>query len=329
MPTDLRCVNYNVAQIVSDASNENIPWVEKYRPTSFDQIVLDDVNRKILSNIIEQHHFPNLIFYGPPGTGKTTTIINLINEYQQRWYGEKIKECVVHLNASDERGIDVIRNQIQQFVNSSGLFKKGMKFIILDEVDSMTKTAQQALRYLIQETSFTSNVRYCLICNYISRIDASLQDVFITLRFNELPKFDIILFLKNILVNESVDDVDDADISHVVSLYKSDIRSMINYIQCNHRNLVNSKIFNKATLEHFLKSVPLRETKELLNDVDTICTNHNISKTFFIKQVILLSINKNTANVYKFRDIIHNLNVNVDYVLAYLLLKIKAGDILL
>jgi DNA polymerase III delta prime subunit len=307
----------------------NIPWVEKYRPTNFESIVLDSTNKKIIKNIIEHDHFPNLIFYGPPGTGKTTTIINLVNEYQQKWCGEKVNECVIHLNASDERGIDVIRNQIQQFVGSSGLFKKGMKFVILDEVDSMTKSAQQALRFLIQETAFTSNVRYCLICNYISRIDSSLQDILITLRFNELPKADIMKFLKNILKNENIEDVYEMDIEHVIDLYKSDIRSMINYIQCNYRNLVNSKIFNKFTLENFLNSTKTREIKELLNDVDCIVQTHNISNTYFIKQIIQFSINKDIRNLQKFRDIIHNLDVRTDYVLSYLLLKIKTGDILL
>lgn len=307
----------------------NIPWVEKYRPSNFDNIVLDDINKKVLKNIINNQHFPNLIFYGPPGTGKTTTIINLVNEYQKRWYGEKINECVIHLNASDERGIDVIRTQIQQFVSSSGLFKKGMKFVVLDEVDSMTKTAQQALRFLIQETAFSSNVRFCLICNYISRIDASLQDILITLRFNELPKHEISKFLKNILITEKIDDVNDTDILRVIDLYKSDIRSMINYIQCNHRNLVNSQIFNQETLKKFMYSVKSSEIKELLSAIDTIIQTHNISKTYFIKQIIHYSINKNINNLHKFRDIIHNLNVRTDYVLSYLLLKIKTGDILL
>lgn len=315
--------------LIKDKMLNNIPWVEKYRPTNFDKIVLDSINKKILKNIIENDHFPNLIFYGPPGTGKTTTIINLVNEYQERFCGEKINECVIHLNASDERGIDVIRNQIQQFVGSSGLFKKGMKFVILDEVDSMTKTAQQALRFLIQETAFTSNVRYCLICNYISRIDSSLQDILITLRFNELPKADIMKFLKNILKNENIDDVYEIDIENVIEMYKSDIRSMINYIQCNHRNLVNSNIFNKTTLENFLHLVKKREIKELLNDVDGIVQTHNISKTYFIKQIIQHAINKNVINLHKFRDIIHNLDVRTDYILSYLLLKIKTGDILL
>ena len=116
----------------------NMPWVEKYRPTSFDNIVLDPINRQIFENIINQNNIPNLIFYGPPGTGKTTTIINLINKYQEK-YNQKNKGLMIHLNASDERGIDVIRNQINNFVNTKTLFTHGIKFIILDEVDYMTK----------------------------------------------------------------------------------------------------------------------------------------------------------------------------------------------
>ena len=124
------------------------PFVEQYRPTNFENIVLDPLNKKILKNIIETSYFPNLLFYGPPGTGKTTTIINLIDAYQER-IGIRNKGLIIHLNASDERGIDIIRNQIHFFVNSKPLFHSGMKFVILDEVDYMTKTAQQAFRYEI------------------------------------------------------------------------------------------------------------------------------------------------------------------------------------
>ena len=159
---------------------DNRPWIEKYRPTQFDDIVLDPLNKKLLENIIKQNNFPNLLFYGPPGTGKTTTIINLINRYQDE-YNQKNKGLMIHLNASDDRGIDVIRNQINQFVNTKTLFGNGMKFVILDEVDYMTKNAQQALKYLIQQ--YANNIRFCLICNYISRIDTSLQNEFIRLRF--------------------------------------------------------------------------------------------------------------------------------------------------
>ena len=174
-------------------------WVEKYRPKIFQDIVLDPLNRQILNNIIETSYFPNLLFYGPPGTGKTTSIINLINSYQEK-LNTKNKDLIIHLNASDERGIDIIRNQINFFVNSKPLFHTGMKFVILDEVDYMTKNAQQALRYLLQ--NYSSNVRFCLICNYISKIDEGLQNEFIRLRFNQLPKTDIIKFLNNISVSE-------------------------------------------------------------------------------------------------------------------------------
>ena len=119
------------------------PWVEKYRPTNFDDIVLDDINKKILNNILNSNSFPNLLLYGPPGTGKTTTIINLVNKFHGK-HNQNNKSLTIHLNASDERGIDIIRNQINQFVNSKNLFTSGTKLVILDEVDYMTKNAQQA-----------------------------------------------------------------------------------------------------------------------------------------------------------------------------------------
>ena len=130
-------------------NTSSIPWVEKYRPSTFDTIVLDHLNKIILNNIIEKNSFPNLLLYGPPGTGKTTTIINLINKYQEK-NNQVHKGLVIHLNASDERGIDIIRNQIRQFVDSDTLFVTGLKFVILDEVDYMTKHAQQSLKYLLQ-----------------------------------------------------------------------------------------------------------------------------------------------------------------------------------
>ena len=123
---------------------EHCPWIEKYRPTEFKDIVLDDTNKKILTNIIKNDYFPNLLFYGPPGTGKTTTIINLIKSYQDTHHQKRQKQFMIHLNASDDRGIDIIRNQIYQFVNIKTLFGHGTKFVSLDEVYYMTKNAQYA-----------------------------------------------------------------------------------------------------------------------------------------------------------------------------------------
>ena len=215
-----------------------IPWVEKYRPEKMEDIVLDSTNKKILENILEQNYFPNLLLYGPPGTGKTTTIINLINRYQEQ-YDQKRKDLKIHLNASDDRGIDIIRNKINQFVNTNTFFKSGTKFVILDEVDYMTKNAQQALRYLIQQ--YSKNIRFCLICNYICRIDSALQNEFLKLKFCHLPKNDIYNFINKIQKNEKLN-LTKKNINNIQNLFNSDIRSMINYLQSNSNKLKNKKI---------------------------------------------------------------------------------------
>jgi replication factor C subunit 3/5 len=214
---------------VKDKSNSTVPWIEKYRPKRFNDIVLDPINRCFFHNILDKNYFPNLIFYGTPGTGKTTTIINLINEYQSR-YNSLAKGSIIHLNASDERGVDIIRNQINQFVKSKNMFVPSCKFVILDEVDHMTKNAQQALKYLIQTSNY--DVHYCLICNYISKIDEQLQQEFICVRFNQLPKMEIIHFIKNICIQENIQ-LDSEKIETIQEIYKSDIRSIINFIQLN------------------------------------------------------------------------------------------------
>lgn len=228
------------------------PWIEKYRPNHFNNIVLEPMNREIFQNIITTGYFPNLIFYGPPGTGKTTTIINLINSYQMQHFRID-KSLVIHLNASDERGIDIVRNQIYTFVKSSNMFYQGTKFVILDEVDYMTKNAQQALKYLLQICG--DNVKFCLICNYISKIDESLQNEFICVRFNQLPRNEIITFIKGISEKENIK-MSDNVIKAIQSIYKSDIRSMINFIQLNQNldfskwkySVLNNQVFEQIHL---------------------------------------------------------------------------------
>ena len=236
---------------------QNIPWVEKYRPSQFEDIVLEPMNRKIFENILEKNYFPNLLFYGPPGTGKTTTIINLINEYQKK-YNQVSKGTIIHLNASDERGIDIIRNQIFQFVRSKNMFDKGLKFVILDEVDYMTKNAQQALKYLLQ--TCTLNVRFCLICNYISKIDESLKNEFISIRFNQLPQKDIHAFLKHVSTSENIVLTD--EIIHTIQeLFRSDIRSMINFIQL-HQSISNLDEILTDTIYENLYQILYSENRE-------------------------------------------------------------------
>jgi replication factor C subunit 3/5 len=257
----------------------------------FDDIVLDPLNKQILSNIIETSYFPNLLFYGPPGTGKTTTIINLINAYQTK-LNKRNKDLIIHLNASDERGIDIIRNQISFFVNSKPLFHTGMKFVILDEVDYMTKNAQQALRYLLQH--YSSTVRFCLICNYISKIDEGLQNEFIRLRFNQLPKNDIIQFLRHISVAEKLN-MTNRSLECIQKLYRSDIRSMINFMQSNqdivktggenddqHFNIIDDNVWT-TLIEKLQNREPI---EKLCEYVYHISTQYNIDKKNIIKDFL-------------------------------------------
>lgn len=289
-------------------TNSGIPLMEAYRPKHFDNIVLDPLNKQILKNIIETSYFPNLLFYGPPGTGKTTTIINLINAYQEK-LKNKNKDLIIHLNASDERGIDIIRNQINSFVNSKPLFNTGMKFVILDEVDYMTKNAQQALRYLLQ--NYSGDVRFCLICNYISKIDEGLQNEFIRLRFNQLPKNDIIQFLTHISNSENLN-MTQKSLSCIQKLYKSDIRSMINFMQSNQNTSNNQAtlfIIDNDVWIGLIKMINKREKVDKIKSyVDNISIQYNVDKKNIIKDFLNYIIRNHVENVdNKFLNFIENL----------------------
>jgi replication factor C subunit 3/5 len=301
-------------------------WVEKYRPTEFDNIVLDPLNKKILKNIIETEYFPNLLFYGPPGTGKTTTIINLINLYQDKM-NQRNKELMIHLNASDERGIDVIRNQIYNFVNSKTIFHVGMKFVILDEVDYMTKNAQQALRYLLH--NFSTNVRFCLICNYISRIDEGLQNEFLRLKFNQLPEKEITLFLDKISKTEKLN-LTSNSLDAIQQLYKTDIRSMINFMQTNQNiNCDEISVIDTSVWKCLFNKLTTKVELKLLNKhINEISAKYNIDNKNIIKEFLnyIIRTHKqyNTPVFFNFvENVIHFEDCKpshyVNYVLIHLL----------
>ena len=291
------------------------PWVEKYRPKEFEDIVLNSVNKKIFENIIKKDNFPNLLLYGPPGTGKTTTVINLIDKYQ-KLKNQKNKGLIIHLNASDDRGVEIVRNQINQFVNTKTLFTNGLKFIILDEVDYMTKNAQIALRYLIQQ--YSNDIRFCLICNYISRIDEALQNEFIRLKFCNLPKKNIISFLKEIVSAEKLV-ISEKQLYSIQNMFKSDMRSMINFLQSNNCflktttfNIISEDIWTDL-IENYLKKQKSIKTIKIF--IENCSIRFNIRKKNFIVSFLNYLIH-NKEYVYndnwltKCKLIIHHIEDN-------------------
>lgn len=280
--------------------NNSIPWTEKYRPSEYTKIILDNNNQNIFNTIIETGEFPNLLLYGPPGTGKTTTIMNITKLYLETHYTYG-PELIVHLNASDDRGIDIIRNQIHIFSKTNVLFNKGVKFIILDEADYMTKNAQQSLRTIIIQN--IPNIRFCIICNYISKIEHSLKNEFISLRFNNLPKSPIEKLLYSICEKENIDSINNNYIKRVQEKFNSDIRSMINYIQINHKSSYNVL----DTKQHYLSKtydsiLSQKNPREIYTDITDICNSTNIPiQEYFIDlcKHVLLHHDDNKNEIYK------------------------------
>lgn len=302
--------------------SSNIPWVEKYRPTNFDNIVLTSHNEEILNNMLTRNIFPNLLLYGPPGTGKTTTIINFINKYQEL-NNEKHPELKIHLNASDERGIDIIRNQIYNFVDSKSLFCKGTKFVILDEVDYMTKNAQQALKYLIQQ--FDGNVKFCLICNYISKIDIMLKNEFFCIRFHHLPSLQVKEYLQNIVENEQLS-INENEIQHILDYYDSDMRSMINFLQTHQYNVDEKYIINAELWDILIASIKTKTANKVVDKFRIYCNKYNKDEKNMIKNFIYYLLNKKkyTSSTEDFLTFVENLihSKQNKYYVSYFFVKV-------
>ena len=218
----------------------NESWTEKYRPKSFDDIVLHDHTADMFSNILHSRMIPNLMLYGPPGTGKTTAILNL----KQKLYNySECRELTIHFNASDDRGIDVVRTQISRFVKSNTIFYKGCKLVILDEVDYMTNIAQNELVSVIEEYA-ASNIAFILMCNYYTRIDPNLASHFIKVPFYTLNVESTGKIIENVCINENIK-FNAENIPNLLSFYHGDIRSIMNYIQLNN----TTEIINITTIK--------------------------------------------------------------------------------
>ncbi|KAH7105818.1 P-loop containing nucleoside triphosphate hydrolase protein [Auriculariales sp. MPI-PUGE-AT-0066] len=206
---------------------ENLPWVEKYRPVHLSDVVSHADITSTIEKFIEKSRLPHLLFYGPPGTGKTSTIIAVARKI----YGSDYKRQILELNASDDRGIDVVREQIKQFAETRTLFSKSFKLIVLDEADMMTQAAQMALRRVIEQ--YTKNVRFCIICNYVNKISPAIQSRCTRFRFSPLAQEHVRTRVEHVVESEKVNITPDG-LTALLRLSRGDMRRALNVLQACH-----------------------------------------------------------------------------------------------
>jgi len=206
----------------------NLPWVEKYRPNALEELISHEDIISTIRTFISQDKLPHLLFYGPPGTGKTSTILACAKEI---YPVKQFNSMVLELNASDDRGIGIVRGQILNFASTRTIFNSGYKLVILDEADAMTNDAQNALRRIIEK--FTDNVRFCLIGNYLSKIIPALQSRCTRFRFGPLGADQILPRLEHVCKEEKVTITEDGK-EALMTLSQGDMRKVINILQsCN------------------------------------------------------------------------------------------------
>ncbi len=230
----------------------SLPWTEKYRPSQLDELGIDESCGSSAKTIvaikefIDSNSFPHLLFYGPPGSGKTSTIIAAAKDMYKDNYHYMVKE----LNASDDRGIDVIRKVVKQFVSSGNILevrgKSKFKLVILDEIDAQTKDAQFILRRIIE--NYGENARFCLICNDRNKIDLALQSRCTKFRFYPHTNDMVTTVVKKICKNENIKIGKDS-ICSLAEISNGDLRKCINILQSTYMT------FKEITSENIYKSV--------------------------------------------------------------------------
>lgn len=212
-----------------------MPWVEKYRPKTLSDVSSQDHAVTVLKRSLNTANLPHMLFYGPPGAGKTSTILALAKQL----YGPSLyKDRVLELNASDERGISIVREKVKNFarLTVSKPTKEDLekypcppyKIIILDEADSMTNDAQSALRRTME--TYSGVTRFCLICNYITRIIDPLASRCSKFRFKPLDSGDALARLQFVAQHENVN-YQDGVLQEILNISKGDLRKAITFLQ--------------------------------------------------------------------------------------------------
>lgn len=230
-------------------------WIEKYRPKTLDEVVGQDEIIERLKAYVKHKNVPHLMFAGPAGTGKTTSALALAKEL----FGETWKQNFNELNASDERGINIIRGKIKDFARTAPMGKAGFKIIFLDEADSLTPDAQAALRRTIEKYSHIC--RFILSVNYSSKIIEPIQSRCTVFRFAPIKEDDIKKYIRKIAQKEKLEITQDG-LETLIFISRGDMRKAINILQVGAS--VNKKITAQLLYETSATAKP-EDVKNLIN----------------------------------------------------------------
>ena len=199
-------------------------WTEKYRPKKFEEVVGQQEILKRTKSLVQAMNIPHLLFAGPAGIGKSTLALIIVKEL----FGNTWRDNYLELNASDERGIDVVRQKVKDFARTKALGSVPFKVIFLDEADALTKEAQQALRRTME--NYSNTCRFIMSCNYSSKILDPIQSRCVVFRFKLLEKKDVIEVVKHICEKENLKISDDAA-ELLYEMSEGDCRRAINLLQ--------------------------------------------------------------------------------------------------
>ncbi len=296
-----------------------IPWTEKYRPTTFDEIVSQSIAINNLKKFVQTTNIPHLIFTGPAGTGKTSTALIIARHFLK---DDQLDTNLLELNASDTVRIDFVRNVLKNFVNQSLIKDGSLKFVILDEADNIPGQVQQALRRIIEKAS--NNIKFILLCNYINRIIDPIVSRCAVFRFVSLPKEKIIERLREIVKKEKLKIPSDKRKEFFNKLFfisGGDLRKAINTLQMAVALdlLDNLEINEIMKISGFLEEKTLEELslslkkKDFMRSGEIVDSIEILDSRNFIRQIseTLPSLSLDSRSILKLRAFIGEVDYRI------------------